>query len=239
MIARAGSGHIGTSFSASTSSSWLHLDELRRTRRSSPDLATSSSPRRATTCRPSTRCSSGSACCPSTCSTAAPARRPAGPSRRRDAVHRGQHRLARHGHLEGEGHGARQSAEPAGSPNLRADRRRRAAGRPDLGVARVGRQRAARARSSSSSTTTRSSPTRWVAQVSDLGDLEAKFARSAGTCARCDGHDVAGARPGARRSFAAIDRPPEGASSPTRSRARASRSWSTLALPATRLYRFH
>ena len=45
---------------------------------------------------------------------AAPARRPARASRTsRHAVHRHQHRLARHGHLQGVRHGARAAASPA------------------------------------------------------------------------------------------------------------------------------
>ena len=44
---------------------------------------------------------------------AAAVRRPAGPPRCQHAVHRHQHRLARHGHLEGLRHGARATATPA------------------------------------------------------------------------------------------------------------------------------
>ena len=70
---------------------------------------------------------------------AAPAARPARSPARRDAVRPGQHRLARHGHLQGQGHGAGQPPRRDAAEDLRAHRRRRAAGRAVLGVARVGR----------------------------------------------------------------------------------------------------
>ena len=68
------------------------------------------------------------------------------------------------------------------------------------------------------------SDTLGVERVSDLGDLEAKFAAFGWDVDRCDGHDLADARSGRWRGLCANSGGRQDASSPTRSRARASRS---------------
>ncbi len=65
-----------------------------------------------------------------------------------------------------------------------------------------------------------------VSQTSDLGDLTAKFASFGWHVERCDGHDLDALRRGASR-LCSPPRAPTGRSSPTRSRAGASPSWST------------
>ena len=104
------------------------------------------------------------------------------------------------------------------------DRRRRAAGRPDLGVAAAVRQRAARRRSSSIVDHNKLQSDSAVSAVSDLGPLEDKFRAFGWEVRRADGHDFAR---DPRRVRALRDASPIGrrCSSPTRSRARACRSW--------------
>ena len=107
---------------------------------------TRTSRRRATTRRRCTRCSSRSRSSTSICciGCAGFGGLPGHPDVD-DAVHRDQHRLARHGHLEGVRHGARAArSRGRGGRIVRDDRRRRAAGRADLGIAAAGRQRTAR-----------------------------------------------------------------------------------------------
>ena len=69
-----------------------------------------------------------------------PPGRPSRASRCRRARHGHQQWLARHGHLQGQGHGARRQARRPQAPSLCADRRRRAARGADLGIADLGRQ---------------------------------------------------------------------------------------------------
>ena len=199
MIAGAWSGHIGTSFSSLEIMSWLFLNELRdldqRTRRVRRLLLVQG-PRRAGALRRAdrARAAAGREAAP-----AAPAARPARPSARRDAVHPGQHRLARHGHLEGQGDGAGQPRWPARARrDLRADRRRRTAGRAVLGVARRRRRPARLGEIVAIIDHNKIQSDTWVERVSRLGDLEAKFDAFGWHVSRVDGHDVR--RPRARRS---------------------------------------
>ena len=144
MIAGAWSGHIGTSFSSLEIMSWLFLNELRdldkgpgRLRR----VLLLEGARRAGALQRADRprAAPGREAPPAP----APARAARAPARR-NAVHPGEHRLARHGDFEGEGDGARQPAERDRAPHLRADRRRRAPGRAALGIAGVRRQHGSR-----------------------------------------------------------------------------------------------
>ena len=175
MIAGAWSGHIGTSFSSLEIMSWLFLQRDARSRQGRDGvrhLLLVEGARRAGALRGADRPrpAAGREAAP-----AAAAARAAGPPARRDAVRPGQHRLARHGHLQGEGDGARQPAGRPAAPHLRADRRRRAAGRAVLGVAAVGGDARPRRDRRRSSITTRSSRTPGSHEVSRLGDLEAKL----------------------------------------------------------------
>ena len=157
--------------------------------------ATATSPRRATTRPASTRCSPRSAGSTSSSSTAAAAGRAAGPpGRRGNARGRDQHRLARHGHLEGAGLRARRPARGPLGPRLRAHRRRRAPGGPVLGVAPAGGERGLDEITVIVDHNKVQSDT-WVDQVSDLGDLEAKV--------RAFGWAVAALRRPRRRSRSA------------------------------------
>ena len=112
MIAGAWSGHIGTSFSSLEIISWLFLNELRARpgARRLRHLLLVEGPRRPGLYRAHRP---GAAAAGAVVSAAAPAR-PARATRRRDAVHPGEHRLARDGHLQGEGDGAGQPAGRAG-----------------------------------------------------------------------------------------------------------------------------
>ena len=138
MIMQAGSGHIGSSFSSTDIITWLWTEaparsERRQRRRRRLFLV--EGPRRAGALLAADRDRKARL---RSAAEAAPAEWPAGPSRRQHAVHRRQHRLARHGHLQGLRHGARQSLHRPQRPHRRHDRRRRAAGRPDLGIAAAG-----------------------------------------------------------------------------------------------------
>ncbi len=133
MIARAGSGHVGSSFSSLDVVSWLYLNELKN-----DDLYFSSKGHDAP--GPLLGADRARQASLRQAARAAPLGRPSRAPRRRRARHGHQHRLARHGHLQGQGHGARRPAEGPQAALLRADRRRRAAGGPDLGVADLGRQ---------------------------------------------------------------------------------------------------
>ena len=113
MIMRAGSGHIGSSFSSMDLITWLWTQELHEpnsgdagirrlllvegARRAGALLAAHRAREARFRSRPQ----------------AAADRRPARASRRGHAVHRHQHRLARHGHLEGVRDGARESLHAA------------------------------------------------------------------------------------------------------------------------------
>ena len=144
MIMQAGSGHIGSSFSSTDIVTWLWTEHLRDPNGDSDDcrrLFFVEGPRRAGAVFAADR--DGEARL-RPAAEAAPVQWAAGSSRRRHALHRDQYRLARHGHLEGLRHGARQSLHRPQRPHLRDDGRRRAAGRPDLGVAAAGGQRAPR-----------------------------------------------------------------------------------------------
>ena len=68
MIAYAGSGHIGSSFSSIDIVSWLHLEELRGFGTGTAEARDLFCPR-GTMCRLSTPSSSGWVCFPTTCST--------------------------------------------------------------------------------------------------------------------------------------------------------------------------
>ena len=138
MIMQAGSGHIGSSFSSTDIITWLWTEALhdpngdeRRRRR----VFLVEGPRRAGALLAADRDREARL---RSAAEAAPAEWPAGTSRCQHAVHRHQHRLARHGHLEGLRHGPRQPLHRAQRPHRRHDRRRRAAGRADLGVAAAG-----------------------------------------------------------------------------------------------------
>ena len=109
MIMQAGSGHIGSSFSSTDIITWLWTEDLHDPNGDSDDADVyfSSKGHDAPALYslliaieklgfdllPKLRQLNGLP----------------GPSRRQHAVHRHQHRLARHGHLEGLRHGARQS----------------------------------------------------------------------------------------------------------------------------------
>ena len=93
-------------------------------------------------------------------------------------------------------------------PRLRDDRRRRAAGGPDLGVAGTGGATARMGEITVIVDHNKIQSDTWVASVSDLGDLEAKFEAFGWHVARCDGHDLADAERDARaRCAASTDRP--------------------------------
>ena len=199
MIAGAWSGHIGTSFSSLEIMSWLFLNELRdldKGPRRVRHLLLVEGARRAGALHRADR---------------------PRPAAAEDKLHqlRRLHGLPGHPHVETPtsrptparsawaSRRPRAWRWPTGWPataaaHLRADRRRRAAGRAVLGVARVGRQSSASARSSPSSTTTRSSPTPGCEHVSALGDSRRSSARSAGTsaaatattCARSSGRSA-------------------------------------------------
>ena len=138
MIMRAGSGHIGTSFSSIDIVSWLHLEVLR-----DDDVYFSSKGHDAPALyavligtgrlavRDAPPACAGSAGCRAT------------PTSRHAGGHH-QHRLARDGDLEGEGVRARGAASRRAPPRLRAHRRRRAAGGSVLGVADAGGERGVR-----------------------------------------------------------------------------------------------
>ena len=176
MIAGAWSGHIGTSFSSLEIMSWLFLNEMRDLDKGADacDIFFSSKGHDAPALY---NVLIGLGLLPRRqAPPAAASARAARPSARRDAVHPGEHRLARHGHLEGEGHGAGQPARPArerrifvltGDGELQEGQFWESLG--------IGRQPSASARSSPSSTTTRFSRTPGCSDVSQLGDLEAKF----------------------------------------------------------------
>ena len=74
-------------------------------------------------------------------------------------------------------------------PGLRHDRRRRAAGGAELGGPAGRRQPRAGELTVVVDHNKIQSDT-WVRRVSDLGDLEAKFAAFGWAVARCDGHDL-------------------------------------------------
>ena len=140
MIAGAWSGHIGTSFSSLEIMSWLFLNEIR-------DLDEGAAGRRRLLLvegarRPGAlqRADRSGPVARGQAPPASSSARPARASARRDAIHPREHRLARHGHLEGQGHRAREPARRHRAPRLRAHRRRRAAGGAVLGVAAIGRQ---------------------------------------------------------------------------------------------------
>ena len=118
MIAQAWSGHIGTSFSSLEIMSWLFLNELRDLDKGPDgcDLFFSSKGHDAPAlysvligARPAGRREA-----PPAAATARAARA----SSCRDAVHPGEHRIARDGHLEGQRHGARRSACAARSRSV-------------------------------------------------------------------------------------------------------------------------
>ncbi len=144
MIAGAWSGHIGTSFSSLEIMSWLFLNEIRDLDEGPAGVRRLLLVEGARRARALQRADRPRPAARREAAPAASSARPAGASARRDAVHPGQHRLARHGHLEGQGHGARQPSGRQRTPRLRAHRRRRAAGRAVLGVAGIGRQSRAR-----------------------------------------------------------------------------------------------
>ena len=108
---------------------------------------------------------------------------------------------------------ANRLAGPA-APHLRADRRRRAAGRAVLGVAGLGGARAGSARSSAIVDHNKIQSDTWVHEVSDLGDVEAKLARL-----RLARQPVRRPRRGGARARVPVarrgDRPAEGDRSPT------------------------
>ena len=136
MIARAGSGHIGSSFSSLDILSHLYLSEMDR--REGRRLLLLQGARCA-----GALCGDDRGRDPARRQIAwsAPTGRATGTSGRRHARHRDEYRLARHGHLQGQGHARGQSPQRQDRSRLRHDRRRRAAGGPDLGVARFGRER--------------------------------------------------------------------------------------------------
>ena len=142
-VKRAGSGHLGSTFSALDIVAHLLFDELdvcrARLRRSRPRrLLLVEGPRRPRVVRGTLRAGcrvAGPAAPP------APPRRPRWASGRRRARDRGELRLARDGHLEGAWNRARQAPARPRRSGRRHDRRRGVAGGPELGGAAVGRAR--------------------------------------------------------------------------------------------------
>ena len=181
MIARAGSGHIGSSFSSLDIVSWLHLHELRGLEGPEPADATCSSPPRGTTSRASTPCCIGLGRLPF--ETLHTLRRLGGLPGHPDVEHAGdrdQHRSARHGHLQGQGDGAGQRL--AG----REGRVFVLTGDGELQEGQFWESLATAAHAKMGEITAivdhnKIQSDTWVSSVSDLGDLVAKFdARSAG-----------------------------------------------------------
>ena len=124
----------------------------------------------------------------------APPRRPRRPSRRRRAGDRGQLGLARDGHLQGPRHGLGEALPRPRGARRRDGRRRRAPGGPELRGAAGDRR-------------TSASGDLWVIvdrnelqsdkpteEIIALGDLEAKLAAFGWHVESCDGHDHAALR---------------------------------------------
>ena len=129
MIMQAGSGHVGTCFSCMDILAWLHLEVIGAGR----SLLLVEGPRRAGALRGARR--PRSARVRAAPAAAAPRRAARASRRRHGPAGPHQHRLARHGHLQGAR--VRPGRSPAGphGKRVRADRGRRAAGGSVLGVA--------------------------------------------------------------------------------------------------------
>ena len=234
---QAGSGHIGSSFSSTDLITWLWTEELadsEQRRRRRRHLLFVERSRRAGALLAADRAREArlrSAAPP------APPRRAAGPSGRRDAVHRHQHRLARHGHLEGLRHGARAAASTGSGGRIVV-----MTGDGELqegqiweSLQPVANERLAEIIVIVDHNKFQSDSA--VAAVSDLGPIEDKFRAFGWEVRRADGHDFRAIRD-ALRAFR--QRLPTGrrCSSPTPSRARACRSWKALAC-GDQTYHFH
>ena len=131
---------------------------------------------------------------------AAPARRARRPPRRRRPGHRGELRLARDGDLEGPRDRVGEAPPRPRRPRRRHDRRRRAAGGPELRGRCRPRRTSGSPGSRSSSTATSCSRTSRPTRSSRSASSRSASARSAGTSRRCDGHDLAALR----AAFAAL-----------------------------------
>ncbi len=140
---------------------------------------------------------------------AAPARRSARPSRRRRRRHRDEHRLARHGDLQGQGHGARATGCAGGTGRVFV-----LTGDGELQEGQFWESLATAANRGLGEITVivdhnKIQSDTWVARSAISGDLEPSSARSAGTSARCDGHDLDALAARARASCAGVTRPAE------------------------------
>ena len=237
MIMQAGSGHIGSSFSSLDLITWLWTACARRSqqrRAGRRHLFLVEGPRRAGALFAAHRAREARL---RSAAPAPPVRRAAGPSRRRDAVHRRQHRLARHGHLEGLRHGPREASDRTAAAAIVV-----MTGDGELQEGQIWEslQPAANERLAEIIVVVDHNKLQSdsaVSAVSDLGPIEDKFRAFGWEVRRADGHDLA------RRSRRLRDvraRRPTGrrCSSPTRSRARACRSWKALAC-GDQTYHFH
>ena len=161
-VKRAGSGHLGSSFSALDIVVHLLYEELNtaRARLGAPRprrLLLLEGPRRARPLRGAARARRDP---DRAAAAAAAARRARRASRRRRPRDRGELRLARDGHLEGTRHRLGEAAPRPRRPRRRDDRRRRAPGGPELGGAAGARRTSALGEPlGRSSTATSSSPT--------------------------------------------------------------------------------
>ena len=204
MIMQAGSGHIGSSFSSTDIITWLWTEELRDPNGGSDrrrHLLLVEGPRRAGAVLAAHRArearlrSAARSCAASTACRAIPTS-----STPFIATNTGSLGM---GISKAYGMARAQPLHRPRRPHRRDDRRRRAAGRPDLGVAAAGRQRAARPRSPSIVDHNKLQSDSAVAAVSDLGPIEDKFRAFGWEVRRGDGHDFARA---ARRVRALRDR---------------------------------
>ena len=137
----AGSGHLGSSFSAMDIVAWLYNSEMNVVMLvGAMPTATSISLRRATMCPACTPSCIRSASSRTSDPQAASIRRSRRPPGRRCPRHRGELRLTWHGHFEGTRDRLGQAFSRPRRPRVRDDWRRRAAGRAELRGAEVHRQ---------------------------------------------------------------------------------------------------
>ena len=194
MIATAGSGHIGSSFSSLDIVSWLFLNEMRlptKPDRTRKETFSFSSKGHDAPGLYAIKIALG--LLPEVDALApAAARGTPGPSgHSANAVHRGEHRLSRHGHIEGQGHCHRQSpCWPDGTHLC-----------DDLAMANCRKGKSGNpwdrpSRDASSEITVivdhnKLQSDTYVAETADLGDLEGKFSAFGWNVLRCNGHDLA------------------------------------------------
>ena len=195
-VKRAGSGHLGSSFSALDIVAYLLFEELNIAEvgwdaSGSRRLLLVEGARRAGPLRGALRARGDPA---RTTPAAAASRRARRPSGRRRPRHRGELRLARHGHLEGTRDRLGEAAARPGRTRRRHGRRRRAAGGAELRGAAGGSSTTASGVSGSSSTATSSSRTSRRRRSSRSATSRTSSGRSAGTVRSCDGHDHAALR---------------------------------------------